>query len=90
MPRHVNTSAWLLAGWLASRLALPMDRIELEDARHARVVINAGRTARFEVVREPPQPRTTSPRIGLPGPLVVRPGELLQGPQPSELFSTAL
>jgi glucose-6-phosphate dehydrogenase assembly protein OpcA len=43
----------LLAGWLASRLALPKHRIELHDARHARVVLQAGSAARFEVLREP-------------------------------------
>jgi glucose-6-phosphate dehydrogenase assembly protein OpcA len=42
----------LLAGWLASRLALPKDRLELQDARHARLVLRAGTAATFEVVRE--------------------------------------
>jgi glucose-6-phosphate dehydrogenase assembly protein OpcA len=42
----------LLAGWLASRLGLPKDRLELGDARHARVVLHAGTAATFEVRRE--------------------------------------
>jgi glucose-6-phosphate dehydrogenase assembly protein OpcA len=42
----------LLAGWVASRLGLPKERLELQDARHARVVLRAGTAATFEVVRE--------------------------------------
>jgi glucose-6-phosphate dehydrogenase assembly protein OpcA len=42
----------LLAGWVASRLGLPKERLELHDARHARVVLRAGSAAVFEVVRE--------------------------------------
>ncbi len=42
----------MLAGWLRSRLALPSDCIRLYDARHARVVLLAGDTARFEVGRD--------------------------------------
>jgi glucose-6-phosphate dehydrogenase assembly protein OpcA len=41
----------LLAGWVASRLGLPQDALELEDARHARVVLRAGTAATFEVAR---------------------------------------
>jgi glucose-6-phosphate dehydrogenase assembly protein OpcA len=43
-PRH------LLAGWLASRLDISADRIQLRDARHANIVLHAG-PARFEVAR---------------------------------------
>jgi len=42
----------LLAGWLSSCLALPKDRLELTDARHARIVLRAGDQATFEVRRE--------------------------------------
>jgi len=42
----------LLAGWLASRLGLPKDCLDLADARHARVVLHAGTAATFEVRRE--------------------------------------
>lgn len=42
----------LLAGWLSSRLGLPKDRLELRDARHARVTLEAGPEAVFEVRRE--------------------------------------
>jgi glucose-6-phosphate dehydrogenase assembly protein OpcA len=45
----------LLAGWLGSRLGLPKERMELHDARHARVVLRAlraGSDATFEVARE--------------------------------------
>jgi glucose-6-phosphate dehydrogenase assembly protein OpcA len=42
----------LLAGWVASRLGLPKDRLVLEDARHARVVLHAGTDATFEVARQ--------------------------------------
>jgi glucose-6-phosphate dehydrogenase assembly protein OpcA len=42
----------LLAGWLGSRLGLPKERMELHDARHARVVLRAGSEATFEVARE--------------------------------------
>jgi glucose-6-phosphate dehydrogenase assembly protein OpcA len=42
----------LLAGWIASRLELPKERLELTDARHARVVLRAGTTATFEVARQ--------------------------------------
>lgn len=42
----------LLAGWVASRLGLTKDRLELSDARHARVVLRAGTDATFEVARE--------------------------------------
>lgn len=42
----------LLAGWVASRLGLAKDRLELHDARHARLVLRAGSDATFEVARE--------------------------------------
>ncbi|MDQ6616265.1 MAG: glucose-6-phosphate dehydrogenase assembly protein OpcA [Actinomycetota bacterium] len=42
----------LLAGWVASRLGLSKERLELEDARHARVVLRAGSSATFEVARQ--------------------------------------
>jgi glucose-6-phosphate dehydrogenase assembly protein OpcA len=42
----------LLAGWVVSRLGLPKERLELRDARHARIVLQAGSAATFEVVRE--------------------------------------
>ncbi|MDQ1393114.1 MAG: hypothetical protein QOF30_2091 [Acidimicrobiaceae bacterium] len=42
----------LLAGWLGSRLGLSKERMELHDARHARVVLRSGSTASFEVARE--------------------------------------
>ncbi len=42
----------LLAGWVASRLGLSKQQLDLHDARHARVVLRAGSAATFEVVRE--------------------------------------
>lgn len=39
----------LLAGWLASRLDLSKERLALDDARHARIVLHAGDAATFEV-----------------------------------------
>ena len=42
----------LLAGWLASGLNLTKQQLELEDARHARIVIRAGDAAVFEVARD--------------------------------------
>ena len=42
----------LLAGWLRSRLAVPADHIRVADARHARIVLRAGDTDRFEVGRD--------------------------------------
>lgn len=42
----------LLAGWLASRLNLNKQQLELEDARHARIVLRVGDSATFEVARE--------------------------------------
>jgi glucose-6-phosphate dehydrogenase assembly protein OpcA len=42
----------LLAGWVASRLGLDKQRLELEDARHARIVLRAGTVAEFEVARQ--------------------------------------
>lgn len=41
----------LLGGWVASRLGLPKERLELTDARHARVFLRAGEAATFEVAR---------------------------------------
>lgn len=41
----------LLAGWVASRLGLDKQYLELEDARHARIVLRAGAEALFEVAR---------------------------------------
>ena len=40
------------AGWVASRLNLAKEQLELSDARHARVVLRAGTDATFEVARE--------------------------------------
>jgi glucose-6-phosphate dehydrogenase assembly protein OpcA len=42
----------LLAGWVASRLGLSKEQLDLHDSRHARVVLRAGSVATFEVVRE--------------------------------------
>jgi glucose-6-phosphate dehydrogenase assembly protein OpcA len=42
----------LLAGWVASRLGLSKEQLDLQDSRHARVVLRAGSAATFEVVRE--------------------------------------
>ncbi len=56
-PRH------LLAGWLADRLSLDLTRIELVDALHVSIAVDAaagGRAARFEVTRASDERLVTS------------------------------
>jgi glucose-6-phosphate dehydrogenase assembly protein OpcA len=76
----------LLAGWLASRLGLAKQQLELHDARHARIVLQAGSAATFEVSRESGQRLVRATATTASG---ARHSELLPLPDDSLAWSLA-